>query len=47
MAADGTASGAADEPLAANQVVADAIKVVGSSVLGLTVGCAPVPRPQV
>jgi hypothetical protein len=40
MVADGTAAGAADEPLAANQVVADSLKVVGSSLLGLTVGCA-------
>ncbi|MFO0906944.1 MAG: PSD1 and planctomycete cytochrome C domain-containing protein [Isosphaeraceae bacterium] len=37
---DATATGAPDEPLAANQVVADALKVVGSSLLGLTVGCA-------
>ena len=40
MAADGTSTGAADEPLAANQVVADTLKIVGSSLLGLTVGCA-------
>jgi Protein of unknown function (DUF1501)/Protein of unknown function (DUF1549)/Protein of unknown function (DUF1553)/Planctomycete cytochrome C len=40
MAADGTSAGGADEPIAANQVVADALKVVGSSMLGLTVGCA-------
>ncbi|WP_435010267.1 PSD1 and planctomycete cytochrome C domain-containing protein [Tundrisphaera lichenicola] len=40
MAPDGTATGSADEPLAANQVVADAIKVFGSSILGLTVACA-------
>jgi len=39
-AADGTSTGAADEPLAANQVVADTLKIVGSSLLGLTVGCA-------
>jgi mono/diheme cytochrome c family protein len=39
-AADGTATGAADEPLAANQVVADTLKIVGSTFLGLTVGCA-------
>ncbi len=39
-AADGTSTGAPDEPLAANQVVADTLKIVGSSLLGLTVGCA-------
>ena len=31
---------ACDEPLAANQVVADTLKIVSSSLLGLTVGCA-------
>jgi Protein of unknown function (DUF1549)/Protein of unknown function (DUF1553)/Planctomycete cytochrome C len=39
-AADGTSTGGADEPLAANQVVADTLKIVGSTLLGLTVGCA-------
>jgi hypothetical protein len=39
-AADGTTTGAADEPRAANQVVADTLKIVGSALLGLTVGCA-------
>ena len=39
-AVDGTSTGAPDEPLAANQVVADTLKVVGSTFLGLTVGCA-------
>jgi Protein of unknown function (DUF1549)/Protein of unknown function (DUF1553)/Planctomycete cytochrome C len=39
-AADGTSTGAADLPLAANQVVADTLKIVGSTLLGLTVGCA-------
>ena len=39
-AVDGTSTGAADEPLAANQVVADTLKIVGSTLLGLTVGCA-------
>jgi hypothetical protein len=39
-AVDGTAAGAPDEPLAANQVVADTLKIVGSALLGLTVGCA-------
>ena len=32
--------GTADEQLAANQVVADTLKIVGSALLGLTVGCA-------
>jgi hypothetical protein len=32
--------GTADEQEAANQVVADTLKIVGSSLLGLTVGCA-------
>ncbi|WP_165070941.1 DUF1553 domain-containing protein [Paludisphaera rhizosphaerae] len=40
MVVDGTASGGGDLPLASNQMVADAIKVVGSSLYGLTVGCA-------
>ncbi len=40
MAADGTSTGAPDEALASNQVVADTLKIVGSSLLGLTVGCA-------
>jgi hypothetical protein len=40
MAADGTSSGAGDLALGANQVVADTLKIVGSSLLGLTVGCA-------
>ncbi len=39
-AADGTSTGSPDEPLAANQVVADTLKIVGSTLLGLTVGCA-------
>ncbi len=38
-AADGT-TGTADLALAANQVVADTLKIVGSTFLGLTVGCA-------
>jgi len=39
MATDGTAT--ADNPeLARNQVIADTIKIVSSSLLGLTVGCA-------
>jgi hypothetical protein len=40
MAADGTSARAQDPAMASNQVVADALKVVGSSLLGLTVGCA-------
>jgi mono/diheme cytochrome c family protein len=39
MAPDGTAR-AADRKLAANQVVADTIQIVGTSLLGLTVHCA-------
>jgi hypothetical protein len=39
MAVDNT-QGSADEQEAANQVVADTIKIVSSSLLGLTVGCA-------
>src|SRR5262249_32274732 len=39
-AVDGTSTGAANEPLAANQVIADTLKIVGSTFLGLTVGCA-------
>src|SRR5262249_56821242 len=40
MVADPTSSGGPDQALASNQVVADTLKVVGSSLLGLTVGCA-------
>ena len=40
MAADGTASGAADVELARNQVMADTLKIVSTSLLGLSVGCA-------
>jgi len=39
-APDGTSTGAPDEALASNQVVADTLKVVGSALYGLTVGCA-------
>jgi hypothetical protein len=39
-AADPTASGGGDEALGANQAVADTLKIVGSALLGLTVGCA-------
>lgn len=38
--ADGTASGGVDQEMARNQVVADAIKIVSTSLLGLSVGCA-------
>ena len=39
MAADGTGSGA-DNPEARNKVVADTIRIVTSSLLGISVGCA-------
>ena len=40
MAPDGTADGAPDQNLARNDVVAESLKIVTSSILGLTVGCA-------
>jgi hypothetical protein len=40
MAPDGTASGGVDQNLARNDVIADSIKIVSTSLLGLTVGCA-------
>src|SRR5207249_2116094 len=41
MAPDGTASAAAsDQKIARNAVVAETLKVVSSSLLGMTVGCA-------
>ena len=40
MAPDGTASGGIDQNLARNQVMADTLQIVGSSILGLTVHCA-------
>lgn len=40
MAPDGTGGGAADINVARNDCVADTIKIVSSSLLGLTVGCA-------
>jgi hypothetical protein len=40
MAPDGTGAGSADASVARNQVVADTLKIVSSSLLGLTVGCA-------
>ncbi|MCA9026814.1 MAG: PSD1 domain-containing protein [Planctomycetaceae bacterium] len=39
MAADGTGSGA-DNPEGRNQVIADTISIVGTSLLGLSLGCA-------
>jgi len=40
MSADGTATGGIDKELAQNQVMADTIKIVTTSLLGLSVGCA-------
>ncbi len=40
MAPDGTGSGGVDQKLARNQVITDTIKIVATSLLGLTVGCA-------
>ena len=40
MAPDGTGGGADDVELAKNEVIAETIKVVSTSLLGLTVGCA-------
>ncbi len=40
MAADGTATGGIDQDTARNQVMADTIKIVTTSLLGLSVGCA-------
>lgn len=40
MAADGTATPAIEVEPVSNQVVADTIKIVSTSLLGLTVGCA-------
>jgi hypothetical protein len=40
MAPDGTGGGVVDQNMARNDVVADTIKIVSTSVLGLTVGCA-------
>jgi len=40
MGPDGTADGAADPGVARNDVVADTVKIVSTSLLGLTVGCA-------
>ncbi len=40
MGADGSATPGVDQDLARNQVVADTIKIVSTSLLGLSVGCA-------
>ncbi len=40
MSADGTATGGIDQDLARNQVMADTIKIVTTSLLGLSIGCA-------
>jgi hypothetical protein len=40
MAPDGTGAGGVDQKLARNQVVSDTLKIVGTSLWGLTVGCA-------
>ena len=40
MAPDGTGDGSVDQTAARNDVMAETIKIVSSSLLGLTVGCA-------
>lgn len=40
MAPDGTADGGVDQPTARNDVIAETIKTVSTSLLGLSVGCA-------
>ena len=40
MVPDGTGSGAPDQALARNQVVADTLKIVSTSFMGLTIACA-------
>ncbi|MBI3854049.1 MAG: PSD1 domain-containing protein [Verrucomicrobia bacterium] len=40
MGADGTATSGVDQDMVRNQVVADTIKIVSTSLLGLSVGCA-------
>ncbi len=40
MGPDGTGDGSVDQNLARNDVIADTIKIVSTSILGLTVGCA-------
>lgn len=39
MGADGTSSGGVDQDVARNQVISDTLKIVSTSVLGLSVGC--------
>lgn len=40
MAPDGTGVGGVNQPLARNQVMAETIKIVSTSLMGMTVGCA-------
>jgi hypothetical protein len=40
MAPDGTATSGIDQDLARNQVIADTVQIVGTSLLGLTINCA-------
>ncbi|WP_339911835.1 PSD1 and planctomycete cytochrome C domain-containing protein [Symmachiella dynata] len=40
MAPDGTGSSGVDQPVARNQVIADTIKIVSTSLMGMSVGCA-------
>jgi len=40
MAPDGTGINGVDQPIARNQVMADTLQIVGSSLLGLTIHCA-------
>lgn len=40
MAPDGTADGGVDQPTARNDVIAETLKTVSTSLLGLSVGCA-------
>ena len=40
MAADGTGSGGINQPEARNAVLAETLKIVSSSLMGMTVGCA-------
>jgi hypothetical protein len=40
MAPDGTSSGGVDQPVARNEVIAETINIVSTSLLGMTVGCA-------
>jgi hypothetical protein len=40
MVPDGTADGSVDQAVARNDVIAESLKVVSTSLLGLTVGCA-------